>query len=45
MSNIQNYFENNTSNAIHKWRHYFDIYDFWFKKYKNKPVVILEIGF
>lgn len=44
MSQIQNYFENNTSNAIHKWRHYFDIYDFWFKKYKNKPVVILEIG-
>lgn len=44
MSQFQKYFENNTSNAIHKWLHYFDIYDFWFKKYKNQPVVILEIG-
>lgn len=44
MSQFQNYFENNKSNAINKWIHYFDIYDFWFKKYKNKPIVILEIG-
>lgn len=44
MSQFQNYFENNTENAIHKWTHYFDIYDFWFKKYKNKPIVVLEIG-
>jgi hypothetical protein len=44
MSQLQKYFESNTSNCIHKWIHYFDIYDFWFKKYKNKPVVIFEIG-
>lgn len=44
MSQFQNFFENNTSNCIHKWIHYFDIYDFWFKKYKNKPIIILEIG-
>jgi hypothetical protein len=44
MSQFQKYFNNNTSNAIHKWIHYFDVYDFWFKKYKNKPIVILEIG-
>lgn len=44
MNQLQKYFENNTKNAIDKWVHYFDIYDFWFKKYKNKPVVILEIG-
>jgi hypothetical protein len=44
MSQFQKYFENNTSNSIHKWIHYFDIYDFWFKKYKNQPIVILEIG-
>jgi hypothetical protein len=44
MSQFQKYFENNTSNCIHKWIHYFDIYEFWFKKYKNKPIVILEIG-
>jgi cephalosporin hydroxylase len=44
MSQFQNFFENNTRNCIHKWIHYFDIYDFWFKKYKNQPIVILEIG-
>nr|WP_314897219.1 class I SAM-dependent methyltransferase [uncultured Flavobacterium sp.] len=44
MSQFQKYFESNTNNCIHKWIHYFDIYDFWFKKYKNKPIVILEIG-
>lgn len=44
MSQFQTYFENNTTNAVHKWIHYFDIYDFWFKKSKNKPIVILEIG-
>jgi cephalosporin hydroxylase len=44
MSQFQKYFENNTRNCIHKWIHYFDIYDFWFKKYKNQPIVILEIG-
>lgn len=44
MSQFQDYFNNNTDNCIHKWIHYFDIYDFWFNKYKNKPIVILEIG-
>ena len=44
MSQLQQFFENNTINCIHKWIHYFDIYDFWFKKYKSKPIVILEIG-
>lgn len=44
MNQLQQYFENNTGNCIDKWLHYFDIYDFWFNKYKNKPVVILEIG-
>lgn len=44
MSQLQEYFENNKDNAVDKWLHYFDIYDQWFKSFKNKPVVILEIG-
>lgn len=44
MSELENYFKNNNSNCIDKWIHYFEIYEFWFKKYKNKPIVILEIG-
>lgn len=44
MSQLQKYFENNSGNCVDKWLHYFDIYDFWFKKYQNKPVIILEVG-
>lgn len=44
MTELQNFFENNTDNCVDKWMHYFNIYEFWFKKYKNTPVVILEIG-
>lgn len=45
MSQLREYFDNNINgNCITKWHHYFEIYEFWFKKYKDKPVVILEIG-
>ncbi len=44
MTQLHRFFENNTGNCIDKWVHYFDIYDFWFNKYRNKPVTILEIG-
>ncbi|MGY5850387.1 class I SAM-dependent methyltransferase [Salegentibacter sp. F14] len=44
MNQLQKYFEHNKANCIDKWLHYFDIYDFWFNKYKNKSIVILEIG-
>jgi hypothetical protein len=30
--------------GIHKWFHYFEIYDRYFSKYRNKKVRILEIG-
>lgn len=41
---LRDYFHNNTGNAIHKWDHYFDIYHRHFARYRNKPLVILEIG-
>jgi hypothetical protein len=44
MNTLVEYFLNNKDNAIHKWMHYFDIYDQYFNKYKNKEVSILEIG-
>ncbi len=44
MNQLYDYFENNQSNAINKWLHYFDIYDRHFNKYINKEVTILEIG-
>lgn len=44
MNDIQKFFEKNTGRLIHKWHHYFDIYDRHFSKYRGKEVVILEIG-
>lgn len=41
---LEDYFYNNTGNHITKWTHYFSIYDRYFKKYKGKPIVFLEIG-
>jgi 23S rRNA U2552 (ribose-2'-O)-methylase RlmE/FtsJ len=44
MNDLEKYFNNNSGNLIHKWKHYFDIYDTYFKKFRNKNITILEIG-
>lgn len=43
-SDLREYFKNNEKRLIHKWDHYFDIYERHFQKYRGKEVVILEIG-
>jgi hypothetical protein len=37
-------FYNHTGKLIHKWDHYFDIYEKYFSKYKGQNINILEIG-
>lgn len=44
MNDLEKYFRSNSDRLIHKWNHYFDIYDSHFKKFRNKEIVILEIG-
>ncbi len=44
VSQIEKYFYNNEKNLIHKWDHYFEIYDRHFRKHKNKDIVLLEVG-
>jgi len=45
MGRLRDIFEANTEgNQIHKWLHYFDIYERHFEKYVGKEVNILEIG-
>ncbi len=44
MNDLEKYFNNNTKRLIHKWHHYFEAYDAHFKRFKNKEIVILEIG-
>jgi cephalosporin hydroxylase len=44
MNKLKEYFKNNEGNGIHKWHHYLEVYEFWFKSLIGKPITILEIG-
>ncbi len=44
MNDLEKYFQENNGRLIHKWMHYFDVYDRHFSKYRGKDVAILEIG-
>jgi limonene-1,2-epoxide hydrolase len=41
---LHKYFLNNNNRRIHKWFHYFDIYEKHFSRFRNLKPVILEIG-
>jgi len=44
MNDLERYFQANTGNLIHKWKHYFEIYDRHFSRYRNTDAVIVEFG-
>lgn len=44
MNDLEKYFSENAGRLIHKWMHFFDVYDRHFSRYRGKEVVILEIG-
>lgn len=41
---LHKYFLNNSNKRLHKWVHYFDIYERHFSRFKNLSPVILELG-
>jgi len=41
---LEAYFEANEARLIHKWMHYFDIYDRHFAPFRGRPVNVLEFG-
>ena len=41
---LKEYFEKNPGRLIHKWTHYFEIYERHLAKYRNREVHMLEIG-
>ena len=41
---LHQYFLNNPHKRLHKWFHYFDIYERHFDRFREKKPVILEIG-
>jgi hypothetical protein len=44
MNDLLLYFENNKKNRIHKWMHYFEIYDRYLSRFRGTAVHLLEIG-
>jgi len=42
---LRRYFLNNATQDLHKWHHYFEIYDQWFSGYRGRTDLrVLEIG-
>ena len=44
MNDLEKYFKENSSNLIHKWMHYFDIYDRHFRNFRSTEVYVVEFG-
>jgi cephalosporin hydroxylase len=41
---LEEYFRANDKRLIHKWRHYFDIYDTHFSRFRNNSPNVVEFG-
>lgn len=44
MNDLQRFFEQHEGRLLHKWDHYFEIYDRHFARFRDSPVRILEFG-
>jgi hypothetical protein len=44
MNELRTYFEANPGRMIHKWAHYFEIYERHLARYRGSDVVLVEIG-
>jgi hypothetical protein len=44
MNDLEKYFSENTGRLIHKWRHYFEIYDRHFSRFRGTDVHVVEFG-
>lgn len=44
MKSLREIFYSHDGNLIHKWDHYFEIYEMYFEKYRGKEINLLEIG-
>lgn len=44
MNDLERYFYGNKSRLIHKWKHYFEIYERHLSRYRGSQVTVVEIG-
>lgn len=43
-NDLYKFFMNEPHNIIDKWFHYFEVYDLYFKRFRNKNIVFCEVG-
>lgn len=44
VNELERYFRENTGRQIHKWHHYFEIYDRHLSRFRGTDVHVLEFG-
>ncbi len=44
MNDLETFFRANNGRLIHKWMHYFEIYDRHFSRFRGKPLTVVEFG-
>jgi hypothetical protein len=44
MNDLEKHFTENTGKLIHKWKHYFEIYDRHFSRFRGTDVHVVELG-
>ncbi len=44
MNDLERFFRHNTGRLIHKWHHYFEIYDRHFARFRGQPITLVEFG-
>jgi hypothetical protein len=44
MNDLEKYFYNNKDRLIHKWKHYFEVYDRHLARFRNRQINVVEIG-
>ena len=44
VNDLERYFAENTGKLIHKWKHYFEIYDRHFARFRAQAITLVEFG-
>jgi hypothetical protein len=44
VNDLERYFAENTGKLIHKWKHYFEIYDRHFARFRGQAITLVEFG-
>lgn len=44
MDDLEKFFNQHSGRLIHKWQHYFEVYDRHFSRFRGSPITIVEFG-